>query len=413
MCLTLFAACRRGSGQQETAEEPVTVTLVYAYQNAQWNQGIQTIVEEFSKSHGDIIIDVQVQYEDKVYEDILAKLQARGELGDIIQLKTPGRYAEEGLLAAIPEEIGALLDEPYRYGEQIYGLLAIGNTNGILYNRDIFQENGLDIPKDYGAFLEVCEALRQKGITPVGIAGGDLWHLEFWVNHFFRNDILMKNESWMKERSEGRASWQDEEPLRMLRHLEQLLGGGYVNEDWAVKQDGSLTYDMSQGEAAMIYTGSWNARELQKLNPEISLGWFFVPDEAGNVVVSENKDAYWCLTRACGEEERRYQAALEFLNYFYTSQAYNQLCEDTCGFPVTKEKTMVPKEEIQLQIQEEVMRHKSHMSTYIGNEDTPQGFERALLLEVVALGGGHTTAEESARRLDQLWEQYKEQERQP
>ena len=110
MCLPLFAACRRGSGQQETAEEPVTVTLVYAYQNAQWNQGIQTIVEEFSKSHGDIIIDVQVQYEDKVYEDILAKLQARGELGDIIQLKTPQRYAREGLLAAIPEEMGALLD---------------------------------------------------------------------------------------------------------------------------------------------------------------------------------------------------------------------------------------------------------------------------------------------------------------
>ncbi len=413
MCLPLFAACRRGSGQQETAEEPVTVTLVYAYQNAQWNQGIQTIVEEFSKSHGDIIIDVQVQYEDKVYEDILAKLQARGELGDIIQLKTPQRYAREGLLAAIPEEMGVLLDEPYWYEGQIYGLLAIGNTNGILYNRGIFETYGLEIPKDYRAFLEVCEALRQEGITPVGVAGGDLWHLEFWVNHFFRNDILAKNENWLKERNAGNVSWKDPEPIQMLEHLRQLLTGGYVNEDWAVKQDGSLTYGMSQGEVAMIYTGSWNARELQKLNPEISLGWFFVPDETGSVVVSENKDAYWCLTKACGAEERRYRAALEFLDYFYTSDTYNRLCEHTCGFPVTAEKSMVPKERIQLEIQEEVMRYKTHRSVYIGNEDTPQGFEKALLLEVVALGEDHTTTAESARRLDALWEQYREQEKQP
>lgn len=410
LCLTLFFAWGQGTGQPGTTEEPVTVTLVYAYQNAQWNQGIQTIVEEFSKSHEDIIIDVQVQYEDKVYEDILAKLQARGELGDIIQLKTPQRYAREGLLAPVPEELGALLDEPYWFEGQIYGLLAIGNTNGILYNRGIFEEYGLEIPKDYGAFLEVCQVLRQKGITPVGVAGGDLWHLEFWVNHFFRNDILSKDESWLKKRNEGCVSWQDPEPVQMLEHLRQLLTGGYVNEDWALKQDGSLTYSMSQGEVAMIYTGSWNAREVQKLNPEISLGWFFVPDEAGNVVVSENKDAYWCLTKACGADERRYQAALEFLDYFYTSDAYNQLCERTCGFPVTAEKTMVPKERIQLEIQEKVMQYKKHRSVYIGNEDTPQGFEKALLLEAVALGEGHTTAAESAKRLDALWEQYREQE---
>lgn len=66
--------------KKETPEtsEPVEITLVYAYQNAQWNQGIQTIAEEFNRTHSDIVIDVQVQYADMVYEDILSKLQARG-----------------------------------------------------------------------------------------------------------------------------------------------------------------------------------------------------------------------------------------------------------------------------------------------------------------------------------------------
>lgn len=411
-CLALFFACQRGTRRQmEGKEEPVTLTLVYAYQNAQWNQGIATIVEEFSKSREDITMDVRVQYEDKVYEDILSKLQARGQMGDIIQLKAPGRYAEEGLLAPIPPKLAALLDETYAYDGQAYGLLALGNTNGVLYNQDIFEAHGLKEPRDYGEFLTLCRTLDQAGVTPVGVAGGDLWHLEFWVNHFFRNDVLRENENWLRDKNAGTVSWQDEEPLEMLDHLKQLLSSGSVNSDWALKQDGSLTYAMSQGEVAMIYTGSWNARELKKLNPEISLGWFFVPDEAGRVIVSENKDAFWCITKECGGDQRRYQAAQDFLEFFYTSEAYNQLCINTCGYPVTVEKTMVPGEELQIEIQKEVSRYRDHMSLYIGNEDTPQGFETALLTGIIDLGEGRIDTRKLAEQLDALWEQYQEQER--
>lgn len=411
-CLIFLWVYLQGNKKESSpVPEPVEITLVYAYQNAQWNQGIQTVVESFNQTHSGVVVHAKVQYADKVYEDILLKLQARGEMGDVIQIKTPGRYVKEGLLSPIPKELGALLDETYRCGDEIYGLLAVGHTNGILYNREIFARCGLAEPQTYGEFLALCERLRESGVTPLGVAGGDLWHLEFWVNHFFRNDVLAKNESWLSDCAAGTVSWQDEEPVRMLTHLKQLLSDGYVNDDWPIKQDGNLSYSMSQGEVAMMYTGSWTALEVQKLNPELQLGWFFVPDEEGSVIVSENKDVYWCVTDECAQDEARYAAACEFLEYFYSDEVYTRLCEGIYGFPVTVEKSVTAVDAIQLKMKDGFSLEYKHMSVYIGDDQTPQGFEEALLTEIVALGEGQTKVQDAAARLDELWENCSGQER--
>lgn len=405
---SLFWGCTRR--KKEPVQEPVTLTLVYAYQNAQWNQGIQTIAEKFQQQYPDIRLEVQVQYEDKVYEDVLAKLQARGQMGDIIQLKTPERYAREGLLAPIEEEVAGLLENTSLYQETVYGVEALGSTSGILYNKDLFEAYGLQEPKTYGEFLEICEVLKAKGIPPVGVAGGDLWHLEFWVNHFFRTEIVKNVPDWLSERMAGRVSWQSEEGISMLTHLQQLFSGGYLNEDWQTALDGNLSYRMSMGEVAMMYTGSWTARELMKLNPGIRLGWFYLPDEEGNVVVSRNQDVYWCLTKECGEEEEKYRAALCFLEFFYGEEVYAGLCENTFGFPVTTEKADFVGTGIQKEIRDKFIEGQRHVTDYIGNDDTPQNFEKSLLNEVKQLADMQTDVLDTAQKLDALWEKYQEQE---
>ena len=398
----IFESISTGKKSPET-KNTVTLNLVYAYQNAQWHQGIQTIAEAFMQEHEEIHINTQVQYEDKVYEDVLYKLQARDELGDIVQLKTPERYAREGLLTPIDDRFGELLEGYATYEDKIYGVEAIGSASGIVYNRAIFEKYGLSEPKDYGEFLHICDILKNHGVTPVGIAGGDLWHMEFWVNHFLHTDILYKDPDWLQKRGADSVHWTDPEPLAMLAHLKQLFDNGYVNEDWAVMKDGNLSYAMSQGEMAMIYTGSWTARELQKQGDGISLGWFFVPDEEGNVIISQNQDVYWSLTKACGADPEKYAAAISFLEYFYSPEVYAVLCQDTYGFPVTKEKADYTETDIQLEIKNEFCTEDTHISDYIGNDDTPQGFEKSMLKLIQTMAAGETTIKATAQQLDELW----------
>lgn len=413
LCILVFVI-REGSvlkKEDRKNPSPVTLELVYAYQNAQWSQGIENIVEAFGQKYDHIEINTQVQYEDKVYEDILYKLQARGELGDIVQLKTPLRYAKEGLLAPIDDSIGKLVEEYCRYNGSIYGIEAIGSTAGIIYNRDIFDALDLTEPGDYHEFLVLCEDLRKAGITPIGVAGGDLWHMEFWVNHFFRTDVVAKNEDWLLRRLQGKVSWEDEEPVTMLTHLKQLFTSRYINEDWAVMRDGNLAYSMSQGEVAMMYSGSWTVKEIQKLNPDMNLGWFYVPDEAGTQVITQNRDVFWSLTAACGQEEEKYQAALCFLEFYYSDEAYSALCQEMYGFPVTVNKADYEETQIQLEIKNKFNTQNLHVSSYIGNEETPQGFEKSMLYELQTLMSGKTDVEQTAEKLEELWDYYQKQEK--
>lgn len=54
-------------------------------------------------------MNYEVNYLDKVYEDILIKKIARDELGDIVQLKTPGMYASSDTLGEISDEVTDLV----------------------------------------------------------------------------------------------------------------------------------------------------------------------------------------------------------------------------------------------------------------------------------------------------------------
>lgn len=389
----------------------VELTLVYAYQNAQWHQGIETIVDAFNSQNDTVKITTQVQYEDKVYEDILAKLQARDSMGDIIQLKVPERYAQEGLIVPLGDDLGEILKSSYYYNDQLYGVEAIGSTCGILYNKDIFEKYNLSEPVDYGEFLDICNTLKTCGTTPIGVAGSELWHMEFWVNHFFRTDILAQNDAWLVNRQDGTVHWNDDAPMQMLTHLQQLFFSGYVNEDWLTTQDGNLAYSMSLGEVAMIYTGSWTAKEIQKLNPDMKLGWFYLPDESGTVIIPQNKDVYWSVTKSCGDDNEKYEAAMTFLEYFYNDEVYSGLCENTYGFPVTKEKIDYNETEIQKEIKQKFCTEQLHITDYVGNENTPQGFEKALLHIVQDMAIGNVDAEAAAQQLDELWDFYQMQEK--
>ncbi|WP_300861708.1 extracellular solute-binding protein [uncultured Oscillibacter sp.] len=55
----------------------------------------------------------------------------------------------------------------YTYSDgTVNWLPACGEIDSILVNRSLLEENGLDIPANYQEFLDVCAALREKGIRP-------------------------------------------------------------------------------------------------------------------------------------------------------------------------------------------------------------------------------------------------------
>lgn len=392
--------------EAETTEKPIELELVYAYRNAQWNSAIEKTVEDFNQAYPDIHIDYTIHYENKVYENILNTLLARDEMGDIVQLKTPEAYVKAGILGTISKEtitdIGVI--SAYGMNGYVYGVGAVNDTNGIIYNKEIFEAYDIQIPTTYQEFLDVCSKLRRLGITPVGVGGSDLWHMEYWVNHFFRSDILYLDNDWLYKCSRDDVSWLDEEVTVMLTHLQQLFSDGRVDSNWLSTPDGSLAYMMSEGEVAMIYNISSVCEEILRLNPDMELGWFYVPDEYGLIHVGENRDTFWSVTKECQEEEEKYQAAMTFLEFFYSEENYANVRDSITGFPTVKEYADYEMNEIQAEITRAFEENTSHVTGYIGDENCPQGFESQMLVVIQDMLSGEKDIAQSQMEIQTLWE---------
>lgn len=416
MVILLLAVNILGKNEEKKAaqqeEDIIELQLVYAYQNAQWNSAIEKSVEKFEKMHSDIKIQYQIHYENKVYENILNKLIARDELGDIVQLKTPQHYAASGVLGSIREDVAAQIGSKSVYVEdgKIYGIGMVNSTSGIIYNKDMFEHYDIEEPTTYGEFLECCRKLSRNWITPIGVGGSDLWHMEFWVNHFFRTDILSQNPDWQEQCSAGITSWTDEEVGEMFSHLQELFDSGYVDEDWLSISDGQLSYMMSQGEIAMIYGGPWTCEEIQKLNPDMNLGWFYVPDEEGNIYVGENRDTFLAVTAACQNDEKKYEAAMEFLEFFYSEENYANVRKSITAFSAVEHYRGYDMTEIQKEVTDKYTSNTRHITGFVGDSETPQGFEEGMLNIVQQMLEGNLTNDQAQQMCQDLWQQCMDEE---
>lgn len=397
--------------QAETPEQTV-ISLVYAYQNRQWNACIEKVVRRFEVEHPEIDVQYEIRYEDEVYDDLLSKLAARDELGDVVQLKEPYAWAESGLIAPLPGKLAQQVSTVCALDGEIYAVCALGTTTGVVYNKTMFDRYGLSEPTSYREFLALCETLQRKGITPLGVGGKDLWHFEYWLNHFLRADVLSAEPDFLAQCASGERSWEDPLVTRMLTHLSGLFQKGYVDESWPSTPDGALAYHMAEGEAAMVFSGPWLASDALELNPELELGWFYVPNEEGTVVAGDSLDVFWAVTEGCARDEKRYEAAVEFLNFFYSEGVYEEICAVMAGYPTLADRSRdpVPANPFLGETAEAYAGADQHICAYVGDENTPPGFEKKLLTLLSQLCGGELTVEETQALAARYWDECLRQE---
>ena len=392
---------------------PVTVNLVYAYQNAQWNARVEETVRRFREVHPEINVEYEIRYEDAVYEDMLNKLAAREELGDVVQLKEPYGYAESGLVAPLPGDLAALVTERCELDGMTYAVAALSATTGVVYDQALFQRYGLEPPENYGDFLSLCRRLKGLGITPLGVGGKDLWHLEYWLNHFFRADVAAEVPDFLAQCAAGTRNWEDPLAGEMLAHLEELFRLGYVDEDWQSTPDSALAYQLAEGEVAMVYSGPWLAQAVEALDPEGELGWFYLPDEEGNTVAGESLDVYWAVTASCAQDPERYEAAVEFLRFFYDESVYPDTCATMAGYSTRAEDeapAVGERSAFGQRVDRAYAAADGYTSVYVGDRDTPAGFEKRMLSLLRQLCAGEKTVTQVQGELQTAWEACVEQE---
>ncbi|WP_082101662.1 ABC transporter substrate-binding protein [Demequina rhizosphaerae] len=190
-------------------------------------------------------------------------------------------FAELGVEGAVLPAAEATLKQLYQ-ADDLYALPTEFNIEGFWYNKDLFEEAGVDVPETWTELVDVAETLNSADIQPFVAAGGDGWPVTRLVgNYIFRSlgaDALQKV-------ADGEASLTDAEYVEGADAVSALGEAGYFGP-----AAGSIDYNtaMNQfltGGGAMFYMGSWalgnfNSEEENQIGVD-AIGYFPFPEVEG------------------------------------------------------------------------------------------------------------------------------------
>lgn len=272
-------------------------TLTAMIQQSRYYNGLQAMIEKL-KTEENITIDVQVIPDTEFLNMLRMKLNA-GEAPDLIDYNIPAIYEivdpgrnfadlsqEEWTKRLLfPENVTCRSDG------KIYGFpfLGVPGIHGFIYNREVFEKAGAEVPQTWDELLLVCEKLRKAGVTPIYMPR-DSWAVQVLMSDNFAKVL---GEDGAREYADllkkGEAGWTDKPELAaVIDHYLELYKKGYVNQDFASASYDDAIKAVADGEAAMHFNGDFFAASVLEENPKADIGMFVLSMDGGADVATEN-----------------------------------------------------------------------------------------------------------------------------
>lgn len=151
-----------------------------------------------------------------------------------------------------------------------YALPWSGNVTGIVYNKTLFDENGISVPRTTEELWEICAAIKEiDGKVPFVSStqtGYSDYLLQTWITQYMT--VKEVDRFWNgKDRNGvfGPSLWTHEGRLYALQAYEKMLGVDYGNSH---KNINSLTFTQAQaqllnGNCLMMVNGDWFENEMK------------------------------------------------------------------------------------------------------------------------------------------------------
>lgn len=285
-----LTACGSGGSDSGTAaggdSKGSKVTLELAISKSSQDSAFiqQDILDEYEKQTN-VRVNLQLIPAEQTTTVLQTKL-AVDETPDIIQYNLASAVTDLNL-----ERNFEILDnEPWASrivnkdvlssGGHLYSFHVSQDTGmqGVVYNKQIFEDLGLSIPTNYEEFLAICEKIKASGITPVFMPYKDAWAANIWPAAAFADFAAKNDPTFFDDLNSNKKKWSDIPEFKtFLEQQYEVYTKGYTNTD--VLSD---SYDMAVGkflnkEVAMMFMGDWLIEGVAEQDPSMELGVFPIP----------------------------------------------------------------------------------------------------------------------------------------
>ena len=216
----------------------------------------------------------------------------------------------------------------------VYAVPYAANAAGILYNKDMFEENGWEIPETWEEFLTLLDTIQASGQQPLYFGFKDTWTcLAPW--NAMACDLAPADVCQQVNRGETTFS---EEYRELAEKILQLLP--YAQEDpYAYSYNDACTA-FARGESAMYCIGSYAVPQIKSVNPEMNIDSFVFPanDSADGQILNSGIDLQFCVMEDCQEKE----AAYEVLRFMLEDENIQIYLDDQNAVPCKEGEFQLP-----------------------------------------------------------------------
>ncbi len=285
------------------------------------------VEEEFNASHDDIHLTISSPNDAST---IMRTRFVREDYPDIIGIGGDinySYYVDADILADVSDYPG-MADIKQSYVDILealeitpkdgtYGVPYVANAAGILYNKDMFEEHGWEIPESWGELMDLCEEIESEGILPFYFGFRDTWTCLAPWNSLA---VDLAPADTCKQVNAGETTFTEEYRETAEKCL-QLVS--YGPEDPIAYGYNDACTAFARGESAMYPIGSYAVPQILQVNPEMNIDSFVTPgnDDASKNTLNSGVDLMFSVTAACENKEAAYEV-LDFLLEDANLQAY-------------------------------------------------------------------------------------------
>lgn len=315
--------------------EPTKLTFIFADGDEGAKTSMNELVNNFNAAHPDITVTIEPG-NGGAYSEFLKTKDSVGEFPDVMEMRDTAVYARAGKLEPLSQDLIDLFQTTIAFDETVYTAPMAGeNTQGIIYNKKYFDENGLTEPATYEEFIQLCQSIKDKGdMAPLVVGGQDIWHMGFLFHKAYNDQVLSKDPDFIKHCYEGTKDFTDPTVKATFEELQEIMQ--YAQEGWVSTPDAQITTFLVNDMAAMMYSGTHMFSQISAADPNFEMGWFPIPSPDGKLrLVGGGGISGLAISAEAAKDPNKKAAAEEFIRFFFEPDNYKSYCETLSFIPTT------------------------------------------------------------------------------
>lgn len=412
--LTLLGGCgAKEKGQTEEGASNDKIITVMASGVKDGNQGVflESFKEIIEKDHSGYTVETTLLPDDQYYTALKSKLST-GQAPDIFLVqpkKASASSVEEMAKAGYIEDISDLANwdkmidqgkDDMSYEGKTYALSSGIGVLGTWYNKDMFKENGITVPKNWDEFLEASEKLKNAGITPIVMGDKDSYMIQFGMYQVAANQVYPDNPTFDDQLYTDDTKFTDKEWINTISMYKELYDKEYVTKNSLGLGQPQAQQNFIDQQAAMMFDGDFSFTAFE--NADFDLGFMPLPaNTSGDTYISAATSAGYAIS---SKSENK-----EFLKDIFNemtdgeSPLFNEWIKTASSF--TTYKGIEVSNEV---FNEIVPAFEAGRSFYWSNQAWPSGTETEMQSKFSEMiGTGKLTPEDVAEAMQKKFDELK------